>query len=162
MSKKGIITLMILFAALTGFSTISFAQKYPGDRAGKESDMLYKKLNLTDDQYSKVYSSLLSYYTKQDVNMKEYKNDMKACEEACKKDWESVKSSMSSILNKDQMAIYSKMDDKSMMRASMKKHHKKMTKSTGSEKTEMNKDEAKKKDDSKKKTEDSKKSSEKK
>ncbi len=162
MSIKRIIPLMFLFAALIGFSTDSFAQKLPADRAGKEADMLYKKLNLSSDQYSKVYSSLLSYYTKQDVNMKEYKNDMKACEEACKKDWETVKSSMSSVLNKDQLAEFSKMNDKSMMHGSMKKHHKRMKKMTGSEKTEMNKDATKKMDDTKKKTEDSKKSSDKK
>ncbi len=162
MSKKRVISFMFLLAVLIGFNSDSFAQKLPGDRAGKESDMLYKKLNLSADQYTKVYSTLLNYYSKQDVNMKEHKNDMKACEEACMKDWETVKSGMSSVLNKDQMAIYSKMDDKSMMQGAMKKHHKRMTKSSGSEKNEMNKDATKKMDDTKKKVEDTKKSSDKK
>ena len=36
---------MFLLAVLIGFNSNLFAQKLPGDRAGKESDMLYKKLN---------------------------------------------------------------------------------------------------------------------
>ncbi|MBS1518029.1 MAG: hypothetical protein JSS91_08070 [Bacteroidetes bacterium] len=163
MFSKKVISVMILLVALFAFSANSFSQSMPGDKAGRTADMLYKKLNLSTDQYSKVYSSLLGYYSNQDSHMKEFKKDKSACEKACMTDWEKVKTAMSGVLNKDQMAKFSGMNEKSMMYVkNVKRHKKQMNTTTESKPTgEVKKDEkkmetTKKSEDPTKKTTDTK------
>ncbi len=161
MFSKKIITLMIVFVSLFVLSSDSFSQNLPGDKAGRTADMLYRKLNLSNDQYAKVYSSLLGYYSNQESHMKEFKGNRSACDEACKKDWDKVNSSMSSVLNKDQMAMYNGMNQKNMMYAANVRYHKKATTTPETGNTDISKEKSQKTDDTKKdmtkKTDDSKK-----
>ena len=161
MFRKKIITMMVVLVSLFALSSSSFSQNLPGDKAGRTADMLYRKLNLSDDQYSKVYTSLLGYYTNQNTYMKEFKGNKTACDDACKKDWDKVNSGMSSVLNKDQMAMYTGMNQKNMMYAASVRYHKKVEKTPETSTTDMSKDPTKKTEDTKKdvtkKTDDTKK-----
>ncbi len=153
---------MVVLVSLFALSSSSFSQNLPGDKAGRTADMLYRKLNLSDDQYSKVYTSLLGYYTNQESHMKEFKGNKTACDEACRKDWDKVNNSMSSVFNKDQMALYNGMNQKNMMYAANVRYHKKVAKTPETSTSDLTKDPTKKTDDTKKttetkKTEDSKK-----
>ncbi|MEO8664993.1 MAG: hypothetical protein ABI462_05800 [Ignavibacteria bacterium] len=137
MLSKKIISMMIVLAALVSLSSNSFAQNLPGDKAGRSADMLYRKLNLSTDQYNKVYSSLLDYYTKQGS-----KTDAKM--------WETEKSNIGNILNKDQMGTYSSMSERSIMNPVMRKRPKTITKTTETSSSSMTKDNTKKMEDVKK------------
>ncbi len=138
MFRKNFIAMMILLVALVAINSNAFAQMKPGDRAGAAADMLYRKLHLTNDQYMKVYPAFLDYYTKNSSG----KSDA---------NWETVKNSMSSTLTKDQMAEYTTMNFNPMSTSSMmKRHHKRMMKSTDNTTKDMSKDNTKKMDDTKK------------
>jgi hypothetical protein len=144
MLTKKFITMMILFVALAIAGSSSFAQNLPGDKAGRVADMLFKKLNLTQEQYSKVYSSLLGYYTNQANYTKDFKGNKSAYNDACMKDWEKVKTSMSSVLNKDQLAEFSSISENKMMYNTMVRRHKTETKTPEAGTTGMTTDPSKK------------------
>lgn len=144
---------MVVLVSLFALSSISFSQNLPGDKAGRTADMLYRKLNLSDDQYSKVYTSLLGYYTNQESHVKEFKVNKTACEDACRKDWDKVNNFMSSVFNKDQMALYNGMNQKNMMYAANVRYHKKAAKTSETSTSDLTKDPTKKTDDTKKTTE---------
>ena len=125
--STALLVLAILFAFVSG----SFAKEFPGDRAGRKADYLYKKLSLTNDQYTKVYQTLLAFETKMvDKN----KADRTASET-------SVLNDIEKILNKDQVAKFAPMKDK-FFRMSYKKKVRKVKKETteGTEKKEEKKD----------------------
>ena len=81
MSKAKLFVSLLVVALLVSFTTTSFAQQYPGDKAGHKADYLYSKLKLDKDQYTKVYQSLLSY----EMKVKDLKGDKKAKAESLKK-----------------------------------------------------------------------------
>ena len=56
MIKKTFLSLVIVAIF---FAANVFAHNYPGDMAGAKADYLYKKLNLTNEQYASVYSIFL-------------------------------------------------------------------------------------------------------
>ena len=60
---KNVLTLLVL-ALLFAFVSNTFAKDLPGDKAGRLADNLYKKLSLTNDQYTKVYQILFAHITK--------------------------------------------------------------------------------------------------
>ncbi len=129
MLSKKILTLAFACLLIVAASSSSFAQSRPGDKAGRTSDMLYKKLNLSNDQYTKVYQTFLNYYSKEGSSMTTGKNH-KESGYASKEDWDAVKNSLSSVLNKDQYAEFSSMNEHAVMNPVMKKRHKKSVTST--------------------------------
>ncbi len=153
MFSKKIIAIMMVMVSLFALSSNSFSQNLPGDKAGRTADMLFKKLNLSEDQYTKVYTSLLGYYTNQESHMKEFKGNKTACDEACKKDWDKINSNMSSVLNKDQMAMFNGMNQKNMMYAANVRYHKKVATTPETSTSELTKDPTKKTDETKKTSE---------
>lgn len=102
MLKKKIISLMIMMIAAATLNTELYSQSHPGDMAGRSSDMLHRRLDLSDDQYHKVYSILHDYYVNRTSN-----SDAKS--------WDAAKTSIGNILSKDQLSTFSSMSDSSIL-----------------------------------------------
>jgi hypothetical protein len=134
-------SLLVIFAVLVAFVGTTLAKEFPGDRAGKKADYLYKKLALTNDQYAKVYQTLFSYETKVDekCHAKGHKCDDK-CKTECANMQKSVLGDIDKILNKDQVTKFAPMKDK-FFKMSMKKKVKKVKKEeTTTDNKEVKKD----------------------
>ena len=146
MLKLKVILTLVLFAFL--FSSISFAQKLPGDRAGYKADYLYKKLSLTNDQYAQVYKLFLAHEIKciEDAKTK----STKKCSEECKKEHEAINAEISKILTKEQLPKFEAIKDKWDKKV-YKKKVRKIKKTEGTENKEEKKEVKKedKKDDKK-------------
>jgi hypothetical protein len=144
-------TLLVIFALLVAFVGTTLAKEFPGDRAGKKADYLYKKLTLTNDQYSRVYQILFDYESKIDekCHAKGHKCDDK-CKTECKAMQTTVLGDIDKVLNKDQVTKFAGMKDK-FFQCSMKKKVRKVKKQEGIENKEVKKDVSKdvKKDEKK-------------
>lgn len=103
--KKVLVTLLILILLLS-FSVVSFTKDLPGDRAGRKADHLWKNLKLSDDQYVKVYHTLLDYEMKVDA-MKLNKMAQTAKDEQLNKMQENVNTELGKIFTKDQNGKFS-------------------------------------------------------
>lgn len=108
MSKAKLFVSLLVVALLVSFTTTSFAQQYPGDKAGHKADYLYSKLKLDKDQYTKVYQSLLSY----EMKVKDLKGDKKAKAESLKKLQAEENTELGKIFNKDQATKFDGMKEK--------------------------------------------------
>lgn len=106
LKKKVLVTLLTLMLLLS-FSVVSFAKDLPGDRAGRKADHLWKNLKLNDDQYVKVYQTLLDYEMKVDA-MKLNKMAQTAKDEELKKMQERVNTELGKIFTKDQNEKFGK------------------------------------------------------
>lgn len=134
-------SLLVIFAILIAFAGTTIAKEFPGDKAGKKADYLYKKLALTNDQYTKVYQVLFNYETK--VSEKCHAKGHK-CDDKCKTDCANMQKTalgdIEKILNKDQVTKFTPMKDK-FFKMSMKKKVKKVKKDeTTTETKEVKKD----------------------
>lgn len=129
-------SLLVIFAILVAFVGTTLAKEFPGDKAGKKADFLYKKLALTNDQYTKVYQTLFDYESKIDTkcHAKGHKCDDK-CKTECANMQKTVLGDIEKILNKDQVTKFTPMKD-NFFKMSMKKKVKKVKK----EETTENKD----------------------
>lgn len=144
MLKEKIFVTLLTLILLFSFSVTTYAQKLPGDRAGKKADHMMKNLKLSDDQYVKVYQTLLDYEIKVDA-MKLNKMDKNAKDEQLKKMHETLKADLGKIFTKEQNEKFAKCDGKCC-----KKVHKKKVKKTtemSDEKKEMKKEVKKDKKD---------------
>lgn len=159
MLKKVLVSLFVV-VLIFAFVAQTQAQNWPGDRAGKKADYLWKKLKLSNEQYVKVYQCLLEYEMKVDA-LKAEKKDKKAREEEMKKLQAGVNGDFSKIFTKEQSEKYEKMKDKFFKKTFVKKRKvKKLDQQTTETKKEEKKDdknvkkeekkEEKKKDEKKK------------
>ena len=137
-------SLLVVLVLLVAFVGTTLAKEFPGDRAGKKADYLYKKLTLTNDQYAKVYQLLFSMETKIDekCNVKG-----KKCDDKCKADCKAMQTAalgdIDKILTKDQVTKFAPMKD-NFFKMSMKKKVKKVAKEEGTDlKKDVKKDEKK-------------------
>jgi hypothetical protein len=133
-------SLLVVFALLIAFVGTTLAKEFPGDRAGKKADYLYKKLTLTNDQYTKVYQTLFAYENKIDekCHAKGHKCDEK-CKTECKTMQTSLLGDIDKILNKDQVTKFAPMKEK-FFKMSMKKKVKKVKKDEATENKDVKKD----------------------
>ncbi len=139
------ILLMLVVAALFVSANL-FAKNLPGDIAGARADYLYKKLKLTNEQYTNVYSIFLDAAFKMDA-MTLNKMAPEAKKEQMKKLHDETMSKVEKVLTKDQLTLWPKAKEKVC-----KVQPKKVVKKTTSEsKEEVKKDEKKevKKDEKK-------------
>lgn len=137
-------TLLVIVALLIAFIGTSMAKEFPGDKAGKKADYLYKKLTLTNDQYTRVYQILYDYESKMydKCHVKGHKCDEK-CKTECKNMQAAALGDIEKVLNKDQVTKFAPMKEK-FFKMSMKKKVKKVKKEEGTETTkEVKKDEKK-------------------
>jgi hypothetical protein len=131
---------LVIFAVLFSFMGTSFAKDYPGDRAGRKADYLYKKLSLTTDQYTKIYQSFLSYELKID-DLQKAKKDKVAYKDELTKLKASESADVEKLLNKDQVTKFAAIKDKMCKMNFKKKVRKPKTETTeGTEKKEEKKD----------------------
>jgi hypothetical protein len=149
MLKVKSLVVLVVFAILFSFIGTTFAKDYPGDRAGRKADYLYKKLSLTTDQYTKIYQSYFAYETKID-DLQKAKKDKGAYKDELMKLQNSANGDVEKILNKDQVAKFTGMKDK-MFKMSYKKKVRK-TKTETTEGTEKKTDKKDMKNDVKKET----------
>jgi hypothetical protein len=133
-------TLLVIFALLVAFVGTTLAKEFPGDRAGKKADYLYKKLTLTNDQYTRVYQILFDYESKiyEICHAKGHKCDEK-CKTECKTMQTTVLGDIDKVLNKDQVTKFAPMKEK-FFKMSMKKRVKKVKKEEGIENKDVKKD----------------------
>jgi hypothetical protein len=136
-------SLLVVLVLLVAFAGTTFAKEFPGDKAGKKADYLYKKLTLTNDQYTKVYQTLFAFETKTDekCHAKGHKCDDK-CKAECKAMQTSLLGDIDKILTKDQVTKFAGMKD-SFFKMSMKKSVKKVKKEEGVDNKDVKKDEKK-------------------
>ncbi|MFA5405284.1 MAG: hypothetical protein WC358_10150 [Ignavibacteria bacterium] len=136
-------SLLVIFALLVAFVGTTMAKEFPGDKAGKKADYLYKKLTLTNDQYTRVYQILFDYESKlyDKCHAKGHKCDDK-CKTECKTMQTTVIGDIDKVLNKDQVTKFAPMKEK-FFKMSMKKKVKKVVKEEGTETKEVKKDEKK-------------------
>jgi hypothetical protein len=138
-------SLLVIVALLIAFIGTSMAKEFPGDKAGKKADYLYKKLSLTNDQYTRVYQILFDYESKmyEKCHIKGHKCDEK-CKTECKTAQGNVLNDIDKVLNKDQVVKFAPMKEK-FFKMSMKKKVKKIKKEEGTEevKKDTKKDEKK-------------------
>ena len=104
-------TLMLLVLAALFVSANLFAKNFPGDEAGAKADYLYKKLKLTNEQYSKVYSMFLESAMKMDAMMLN-KMAPEAKKEQMKKLHDDTMAGIEKMLTKEQLANWPKAKDK--------------------------------------------------
>ncbi len=131
------ILLMLVVAALFVSANL-FAKNLPGDIAGARADYLYKKLKLTNEQYTNVYSIFLDAAFKMDA-MTLNKMAPEAKKEQMKKLHDETMSKVEKVLTKDQLTFWPKAKEKVC-----KVQPKKVVKKTTSEsKEEVKKDEKK-------------------
>lgn len=131
-------TLMMLVIAALFVSANLFAKSFPGDEAGAKADYLYKKLNLTSEQYSKVYSMFLESAMKMDAMMLN-KMAPEAKKEQMKKLHDDTMAGIEKLLTKDQLASWPKAKDK----VCKVKYHKPVKKASDENKEEVKKEEKK-------------------
>lgn len=133
-------SLFVVLVLLVAFVGTTLAKEFPGDRAGKKADYLYKKLTLTNDQYTKVYQVLFNLENKIDekCNVKG-----KKCDEKCKTDCKALQTAalgdIDKILTKDQVTKFAPMKE-NFFKMSMKKKVKKVKKEEGVENKDVKKD----------------------
>jgi len=140
MLKVKSLVVLVIFAVLFSFIGTTFAKDYPGDRAGRKADYLYKKLSLTTDQYTKIYQSYFTYETKID-DLQKAKKDKGAYKDELVKLQTGANSDVEKILNKDQVTKFTGMKDKMFKMSYKKKVRKTKTETTeGTEKKDPNKD----------------------
>lgn len=128
---------MLVVAALFVSANL-FAKNFPGDIAGARADYLYKKLKLTNEQYTNVYSIFLEAAKKMEgMDMNKMSKDAK--NEQMKKMHDETMSKIEKILTKDQLTLWPKAKEKVC-----KVQPKKIVKKTTSDsKEEVKKDEKK-------------------
>ncbi|MCX6164329.1 MAG: hypothetical protein NTU73_05625 [Ignavibacteriae bacterium] len=133
-------SLLVIFALLIAFVGTTMAKEFPGDKAGKKADYLYKKLSLTNDQYTRVYQVLFDYESKMydKCHTKGHKCDDK-CKTECKTAQGNVLGEIDKVLNKDQVTKFAPMKEK-FFKMSMKKKEKKVKKEEGIENKDVKKD----------------------
>jgi len=141
MVKTKLIALFLLVAVLFAFSNLN-AKDLPGDKAGRKSDYLYKKLGLSLDQYTKTYQAFLAYEFKVEDNMKMSKKDKAGIKDANAKAKTALVGELGKIFTKDQNDKFVKMQDK-VIDMKYKKRVKKAPKEEG-KKEEGKKEEPKK------------------
>jgi len=136
---KSLVSLIVI-AILFSFISTSFAKDYPGDRAGRKADYLYKKLSLSVDQYTKIYQSYLGFEMKID-DLQKAKKDKVAYKDELKKLQTAANGDVEKILNKDQVTKFTTLKD-NMFKISYKKKVRKTKteKVEGTEKKEEKKD----------------------
>lgn len=140
------ILLMLVIAALFVSANV-FAKNYPGDIAGARADYLYKKLKLTNEQYTKVYTIFLETAMKMDgMDMNKMSKDAK--NEQMKKMHDETMSKVEKVLTKEQLTLWPKEKEK----VCKVKPKKVVKKTTTDSKEEVKKDEKKdvKKEETKK------------
>ena len=116
--------LFVLFLYLNGFSQPNDDYKYSGmcgDRAGYMADYLNKNLDLSNDQYDKVYSTFLSHEKQRDEDFEKYSGDKDAFRDAADKRQSDLDKNMKSILNSDQYDKYQQI--KNNMHNNMRKKY---------------------------------------
>jgi len=131
------IILMLVIAALFVSANL-FAKNLPGDMAGARADYLYKKLKLTNEQYTNVYSIFLNSALKMEAMMKN-KMAPEAQKEQMNKLHDETMKSIEKILTKDQLAMWPKEKEK----VCKVKPKKVVKKKTDESKEEVKKDEKK-------------------
>jgi len=109
-----IIAMVIVFSGFAGAQN----KMTPEDKATKYADKLKTKLNLTDEQYNKVYSLQLDKI-KQLVALKEEQKKLKQSQKQTMKDY---RSGLKQTLNDDQMKKLRRMEKNKMHK--MEKHYK--------------------------------------
>lgn len=137
---------MLIVSALFVSANL-FAKNLPGDIAGARADYLYKKLKLTNEQYTNVYSIFLNAALKMDA-MTLNKMAPEAKKEQMNKLHDETMKSIEKILTKEQLTMWPNAKEKVC-----KVKPKKIVKKTTSEsKEEVKKDEKKdvKKEETKK------------
>jgi len=144
MSKVKALVTLVVFAVLLSFTANSFAVTYPGDRAGWKADYLWKKLKLTNDEYTKVYQTLLDYEFKVKDMKVDKKADKKAKEEKMKKLQADVDAAMMKALPKEKLDNYNKMKEKFWKKSWVAKKKVVKKESTDTEKKEEVKKDVKK------------------
>ena len=102
---------LLVLVILVGFFGSAFAKNYPGERAGWKSDYLYKKLNLSNEQYMVVYPAYLNFETKSD-DLKAKKSDKKALEIEMTKLQTGVNFNIEKALTIDQITKWTPKKDK--------------------------------------------------
>jgi len=147
MLKSKLLVSLLVVALLFAFTASTFAKDLPGDRAGRKADYLWKRIKLTDDQYVKVYQTLLDYEKKYDA-MKLNKMAKPAKEEAIKKMQEGVYIDFGKIFTKDQSEKFGKYKANFFKKTYIKKKKRVIKTETTGENKEVKKEE--KKDDKKK------------
>lgn len=109
MFSKKIVSTVFLLMMLMAVSAKSYSQNYgseskywPGTLAGRSSDMLYKQLNLTDEQYNQMYTSFYTYYSKQSPDLLGY---------GPYTNWSDQRTTISGYLTPDQVTKFSNFED---------------------------------------------------
>jgi len=133
---------LLVLVILVGIFGSAFAKNFPGDRAGWKADYLYKKLNLTTEQYSIVYPAYFSFEQKVD-DLKAKKLDKKALAVEMTKLEASVNADIEKTLTKDQITKWTPMKDKFYKMSYKKKVRKVKTEGTEEVKKDEKKDEKK-------------------
>lgn len=135
-------SLLVIFALVIAFIGTSVAKDLPGDKAGKKADYLFKKLSLTNDQYTRVYQILFDYESKayEKCHAKGHKCDDK-CKTECKTIQANVLGEIDKVLNKDQITKFTPLKEK-FFKMTFKKKIKKVTNDESINK-EVKKDEKK-------------------
>jgi hypothetical protein len=130
---------LLVLVILVGFFGSAFAVNFPGDRAGWKADYLYKKLNLTKEQYAAVYPAYFNYETKVD-DLKAKKLDKKGLEAEMTKLQAGVNAEIEKTLTKDQVTKWTPMKDKFYKMTWKKKVRKPKTEGTEEVKKDEKKD----------------------
>lgn len=144
MFKFKSLVVLLVFALLASFTMGAIAKDWPGDRAGKKADYLYKKLGLTLEQYTKTYQAFLDYEKKVDA-LALNKMDKKAKDEACVKLQTEVNANLAKIFTKDQNVKFDGMKAKFYKKVyTKKKRVVKKTETTTEPKKDVKKEEPKK------------------
>lgn len=135
---------MVIFM-IFAFAGVILAHNYPGDYAGAKADYLYKKLNLTTEQYTKIYQIYLDAHSKLDaMNMNKMEKDAK--KKAMSELMDKTNAEIQKVFTKEQLEKWPKIKNK-VCKVKPRKMVKKTTDTTET-KEEPKKEE--KKDDKKK------------
>ncbi|MCI0472768.1 MAG: hypothetical protein L0Y76_04210 [Ignavibacteria bacterium] len=135
--------ILLPFLLLAFFLSVNaFAKDLPGDYAGAKADYLWKKLNLTNEQYSSVYQIFLDAHMKMDA-MKTSKTDKAKMIEEGEKLHKEMMGKIEKVLTKDQLANWPAAKEK-VCKVKPKHVVKKTTDSTEEVKKEEPKKEVKK------------------
>jgi hypothetical protein len=141
---KLVALLLVALFAFASFAKSETTKSWPGDRAGYKADYLYKKVNLSLEQYTKVYQAFLAYEIKADDLNKQFGKDKAAKKDALAKSKTALLGDLSKIFNKEQNEKFEKMKDKVVDWKFKKKVRKVKTDATTTEKKdEVKKDEKK-------------------
>jgi hypothetical protein len=139
MSKAKALVSLLVVAILFAFVGTTSAKEFPGDRAGKKADYLYKHLKLTNDQYAKVYQAYFEYEKKVD-DLKKEKKDKKAYKDELTKLQSACNAEIEKALNKDQVSKFSSLKEKVYKMSFVKKVKVTKTEEKTEKKTEEKKD----------------------